>query len=317
MVYTSEKVWTYNILAILPMRYLSDLFAKLPLIRNPYFVFTFQIHSGSTTVEIDTGGIAMTATSNNQFDYNPIMVSKLKDACTPETANASTVTIKYGIDRTKKAYLNFCTYKFTDEGEKRYLDGMGKSTQVSFLDTFTIAKEFPDNSPIRFLCHQGLSKVRSFLLITQANNNGRGTPSSTENSTISVHNSPFVAGQNVRGISYTNMNLMINGKPHYQDGNREFTYEMYQNELISSKSVNGGLTSGISSGLISEEDFLSGIYNFVYINLERKEQSDDDVVKSIQFNATNNGLCKNLLLRAFINYEQTINVNVDTGQLVL
>jgi len=317
MVYTSEKVWTYNILAILPLRYLHDLFAKLPLIRNPYFVFTFQIHSGTTTIDIDATGLKMTATANNQFDYNPIMVSKLKDAVTPETTKETSITIKYNIDKSKKAYLDFCTYKFTEEGEERYLNKMGKSTPVSFLDTYTIAKEFPDNSPIRFLCHQGLSKVRSFLLITQANNNAQATPSSTQNSTISVNNSPFVAGQNLRGISYTNMNLMINGKPHYQDGNREFTYQMYQNELISAKSINGGLTNGLSSGLISEEDFLSGIYNFVYIDLSRKEQSDDDVVKSIQFNATNNGLCKNLLLRAFINFEQTINVNVDTGQLVM
>ena len=317
MVYTNEKVWVYNILAILPLRYLHDVFAKMPLIRNPYFVFTFQIHSGSTIIDIDTTGLTMTATSNNQFDYNPIMISKLKDAVTPVTNAPTTMTIKYNIDKTKKAYLDFTTYKFTEEGEKRYLDSMGSSTPVSFLETYTIAKEFTDNSPIRFLCHQGLSKVRSFLLITQANNNGQANPSETVNSTISINNSPFVSGQNLRGISYTNMNLMVNGKPHYQDGNKEFTYQMYQNEIVSSRSLNGGLTSGLSSGLISEEDFLSGIYNFVYIDLSRKEKADDDVVKSIQFNATNNGKCKNLLLRAFINFEQTFSVNVDTGQLML
>ena len=240
----------------------------------------------------------------------------MKDAVTPLTTAASSITIKYGINKQQKSYLDCCTYKFTHLGEDRYLKAMGASKEVNFLDTFTISKTFDTNAPIRFLVHNGLSKVRSFLLITQANNNGKATPGTTGESTISVNNSPFVAGQNMRGCSYTNMNLLLNGKGIYLE-NIEFTYQMYQNEMISAKSINGGLSNGLSSGLISEEDFLSGIYNFVYVDLSRKEQGDDDIVKSIQFNATNNSLCKNLLLRAYVNYEQSIKINVNTGQLVL
>ena len=62
MAYTNDKLWTYNILAVLPLRYLHDLFLKMPLLRNPYFVFTFQIHSGQTILDIDATGLKMTPT---------------------------------------------------------------------------------------------------------------------------------------------------------------------------------------------------------------------------------------------------------------
>ncbi len=116
------------------------------------------------------------------------------------------------------------------------------------------------------------------------------------------------------GCDWANMNVRIGNIPHYPE-NINYTYDIFQREILSYNSVNGGLTSGVCSGLISQEDFECGVYNYVFVDLSRKNKSEDAIPVTVSFMGTNNSLSASLDLYAYILYENNMIINVDTSQI--
>ena len=146
-----------------------------------------------------------------------------------------------------------------------------------------------------------VANVRGLLLVTRLAStvNTLATPSTAASAGTSTLLSPFTSGENMLGCAWSNMNVRIGNIPHYQN-NINYTYDIFQKELMSSYSVNGGLSPGVNSGLISQNDFESGVFNYVWIDLSKKEKNTDDVPKTIHFTGTNNSMATALDLYAYV-----------------
>ena len=95
---------------------------------------------------------------------------------------------------------------------------------------------------------------------------------------------------------------------------QKYIFEEWVNQLNGCNAVNGGLTDGLTSGLI---DFLgfSTSYPFYYVNVERMLPVEQSVPKSVQILGQNqNALPLNLII--FIEYGVQISIDVLTGARV-
>jgi hypothetical protein len=314
--YTAKSI-TYKIIAILPLALLHDFFHKLPLIRNGLFSFVLHMHTCTSVIPYKHAGNTMDLTSvNSQNGYNPIMVGKASEGITGTGDCNFTVVSKIGFDNQKVCYFNACLYEFTDEFETKYLNNMGNSTLVTYNNVFQNSILLKNASQISWIIHTGMSKCRRLLIIVKNGVNGTADPAVSGNELVSINDSPFTSGDCMYGSSFTNVNVMRGLTPLYPDS-IDYSYDLYQREIKSSQSaLNGGLVDGLSSGLISQNDYESGKFGYLYFDLSRGEASVDDMVKGITFKAKNNTKVKDLQLYAYLEFENQLMVNVDTGMIV-
>ena len=311
----------YYIMAVIPLNLLHDLFEKMPLVRNAYFKLTLQVHASTAVIPYTHTGTTLGLTSvSSQYNYNPVMVSKQTDGWVG-TADA-TVTVTSAIASTGSSasgwgntcYFNAVLYEFNPEWESRYISEVGNKL-VYYHDVYSHSA-LAQTGAINVQVHTGLAKIRGLLVITKLAStvNTLATPSTAQGTGVSIDHSPFTSGENMLGCSYSNLQVKVGGIPHYAE-NINYTYDIFQKELLSYNSVNGGLSPGINSGLISQQDFESGVYNYVFVDLSRKSKAEDDVPKTIHFSGTNNSLATALDLQFFVMYENQLTVNCNTGQI--
>ena len=319
--YESTTSIYYYIMMTVPLACLHDLFAKMPLVRNPYFKITLQMHTATAVIPYTHVGTTLGLTSvSSQYGYNPIMVGKCTEAFVG-TANAA-ITVKSGIGKVdasstawgQTCYMNACLYEFNPEYEAKYINDVGNKL-VIYKDLFSNSA-LNQSGTVNWQIHTGLANVRALLLVTRLAStvNTLASPATAAGAGTSTMLSPFTSGENMLGCSWSNMNVRIGNIPHYQE-NINYTYDIFQKELLSHYSVNGGLTPGVNAGLISQNDFESGVFNYVFIDLSRKEKNTDDVPKTINFNGTNNSNASRLDLYAYVFYDNQMMINVNTSQL--
>ena len=109
--------------------------------------------------------------------------------------------------------------------------------------------------------------------------------------------------------------MLISGSNLYQ-ANIDYGWQEFLTEVRGSKSLNGGLSTGLSSGLIGQSDWENG-YGWVYADLSRKvSQASDDVSRSYQVLFTNNSnvQCDYIII---IGYEREIGISLANGSLVV
>ena len=83
-----------------------------------------------------------------------------------------------------------------------------------------------------------------------------------------------------------------------------------------SNAINGGLSLGMSSGLLNQSDFENG-YGYVYVDLSRKiSQSSDDISRSIQIVGTNSSAVS-VDYYCICGYERELTLSTSTGSLVI
>jgi len=314
----------YHVMLTIPLVNLpcGDLFEKMPLVRNPYFKITVQMHTSTTVLAYTHAGTTLGLTSvSSQYGYNPVMVGKASEGFIG-TAN-SVITIKTGIGKAPNGtaspwgstcYFNACLYEFNPEHESKYISDVGTKL-VKYQDIYSNTA-LAQSGTINWQIHTGIANVRGLLLVTRLAStvNTLATPSTAAGAGTSTLLSPFTSGENMLGCSWSNMNVRIGNIPHYQN-NIDYTYDIYQKEVMSSFSVNGGLSQGINSGLISQSDFESGVFNYVWIDLSRKEKNVDDIPRTINFLGTNNSKATALDLYAYVYHENSFGINCNTSQL--
>jgi hypothetical protein len=97
--------------------------------------------------------------------------------------------------------------------------------------------------------------------------------------------------------------------------NENFGYEQFLNELYGVGSINGGLTDGLSSGLISQTAFYNN-YGYLVANVGRRLPEEDRTPKSVQIMGTS--LCALPIdLFVFCVFEKEIVIDTYTGKRVL
>lgn len=202
-------------------------------------------------------------------------------------------------------------YVMNGFSEQRYL-ALSPTKKIIYEDIFQFS--FPNqntNSPFNILVSQGIPNLKSVLvlaLLPVASNGAAG--GAIKSSSIL---SPFSSTPSSPDpLSIQNFQIQISGRNLFNQ-QQQYDYENFVEQLSASNQLNGGLTTGMGSGLISKADFQS-LYRYYYGNCSRSIDAEQGVAKSVQILGTiASAAAQTVDLMVFCTYERTITVDVRTG----
>lgn len=243
--------------------------------------------------------------------------------CLDSDLNAISNAKGGGGTESKSIYLYIPAYTFNPVFEQAYLSSPVK--QIKYTDVYQY-QVINVNSSAQFnnLLTNGIANVKSVLILPfYSSTGGEGTDSVTGNSKntglkagIPVFQSPFDpagTGPTSPCSWITNFNVQVSGQNAIYNLEK-YNFEQFNNQLYGQNAVNGGLTDGITSGLIDRTRF-DLEYCYYYVNIERMLPVEMSVPKSIQVLGTNLS-SKALDLYCFIEYGVEISIDALTGARV-
>jgi hypothetical protein len=203
-------------------------------------------------------------------------------------------------------------YDLTPQVESMYLSK--QPTKVikyeNFLSFQTL--NIAPNSNFNQILTNSISRGRRLIGVPQiaAAFNSAGTAG-----VIASANSPFSSSPcTTSNGAITNLNILVSGQNLWQQ-NLNFSSENFIHELRKTKAINGGLSLGMSSGLINQLEYEAG-YRFIVADLSRTpSEASDNIAKSIQVIGSNaSGSPLDILW--FLFFEREIEIDIATGSLI-
>ena len=119
----------------------------------------------------------------------------------------------------------------------------------------------------------------------------------------------------VRYVVHPIFNVLVNNIPVYRTAITP-TYENYINEFRGNLSIDGGMQKGMSSGLVSQRMWESGLFKVYVFDLQNHEPSFDNNQNKVDISFTNSGNVT-FDVMAFLTFEKSVHLNTDLGVLVL
>lgn len=329
---------SWAVYAKLRLKDLHDYFDKMPLLKGSTIRFylntnqtllNFTIADTSVaSVDVLTGGsLTLPSAPNVNGGLTcPLMLASndVQQGLSPLVAGTYQLSVsiyKNQFNQTNKSVfqtgLQSCRlyapiYKFTPLKEQQYLS-LAPTKKIKYCDIFQY--QFSDigaNSPFNFLVSNGIANIKSVLvvpLIASSANKCIGTAGSQ--TSISTLLSPLTTtGGTPDPITLTNFNILVSGVNLFLN-NEMYDYEAFCQELAQSNQLNGGMTTGLASGLISQDDFSRGM-RYYYGNCSRILPAEAGVSRSVQIVGTNASQVKCDLM-VFVEFEREITIDITTG----
>jgi hypothetical protein len=234
----------------------------------------------------------------------------------PNTGGLSSTLAQYEGVLAKSVYLYVPAYTFNPVFEQAYLSDPVK--QIKYTDIYAYqVSNVPPSNPFNNLITNGIANIKSVLIIPFYSQNNQAASSDVQFQLPSpVYQSPFDpagCGCTSPMITLGNFNVQISGQNAIYNTQR-YTFEEFNNQLYGQFAVNGGLTDGLTSGLIGFEDFKQ-TYGYYYVNVERMLPVEQSVPKSVQILGTNFST-QTIDLFCFVEYGVEINIDLTTGARV-
>ena len=307
-VQTSTTVHHFYMLLTIPLSELSDFFKNMPLVRRPLIKLNIKFHTADTVLAYTHAGTTLAITSvNSMYGFCPYMVG---NGFLGTADSAITISSEVGGGHPiKKCYLNICTYDMEPAQEEFYFK---KNSAYKVMFSQVMYKKFKSQSgAINIMVNNNQSRLRGLLLQTSAGQNGGALPSTAN--VVSTNNSCFSASLCMPHTHYTNLNVMLSGKKLFQN-NLDYTYQQYT-DMVSALSLYGDVDE-ITSGLITETDYSSGIYGFVYIDFSTLGEEDYYSNHSVEVIGNVNSLI-DVDISSFLIYDKEITINCSDSQAVV
>jgi hypothetical protein len=309
---------------------------------NPLMI-TSTINNGTTNVTAN-GGFCLTpgiltntggaGTTNGQTYVNNYRCNvAVGSRCLDSTLQSLTGIIDGPLS--KSVYLYIPAYDFNPVFESAYLSSPVKTIRYTDIYQYQVLRVEAE-AQFNNLLSNGIRNIKSILILpfysTSASTNAPiavtygpaalGSAPVTINpntgfiSGIPVFQSPFdTAGTGTSSPMtwITNFNVQVSGQNAIYN-TQKYNFEQFNNQLYGQNSVNGGLTDGLTSGLVDRAAF-DLTYCYYYVNIERMRPVEMSVPKSIQIIGQNQSVHA-LDLYCFIEYGNQIDIDVITGARV-
>jgi hypothetical protein len=226
----------------------------------------------------------------------------------------------------KSIYLYIPAYTFNPVFEQAYLSSPVK--QIKYTDVYQYqVLNVASQSNFNNLLTNGIANVKSVLILPIYSTNGATLPAVTTDGVACSTNTGFVDGSPVfqspfdpAGTGPTsplclinNFNIQVSGQNAIYNVQR-YNFEQFNNQLYGQNAVNGGLTDGLTSGLIDRQRF-DMEYSYYYVNVERMLPVEMSVPKSIQLLGQNQS-SRVLDLYCFVEYGLSISIDALSGARV-
>ena len=220
----------------------------------------------------------------------------------------------------QSVYLYIPAYTFNPTFESAYLSSPIKQIKYTDIYQYQVLGIAQNGGMINNLLTNGIGNVKSVLVLPFYS-------ASTGNIINGVSNSGFIAGTPVWQSPFdpagsgptspmswlSNFNIQVSGQNAIYNVEK-YNFEQFNNQLYGQNAVNGGLTDGITSGLVSRQDF-DMEYCYYYVNIERMLPVEMSVPKSIQLIGQNLS-SKAMDYYCFVEYGCEIAIDILTGARV-
>jgi hypothetical protein len=276
--------------------------------------FAYGMIAGPTNL-VNPAYYQCVPTVSGTYFYNLSVGSNVIGTVTATNYNTSGVKLGSG-KLSKSIYLYVPAYTFNPVFEEAYLSNPVK--QIKYTDIYQYqVQNITGNGQGQFnnLITNGIANIKSVLIIPfySQKNTVNGAPFDLGSP---EYQSPFDTagcGTTAPMVTLGNFNVQISGQNAIYNTQR-YSFEEFNNQLYGQYSVNGGLTDGLTSGLISYQDFLQS-YCYYYVNVERMLPVEQSVPKSVQILGTNYST-QSIDMWVFIEYGVEINIDLTTGARV-
>lgn len=274
--------------------------------------------------------------AGNAVWARPYRLSLCVGSTVLDTATNSIVqsNVINGNNPCKSIYLYIPAYTFNPAFEQAYISSPVKAikyTDIYQYQVLGVQNQFNN------LLTNGISSIKSVLIIPYYSTQNDLALTSGQSATTVLKGLPagVVLGKNTGFVSgvpvfqspfdtagcgttsplchFTNFNVQISGQNAIYNLQLR-SFEQFNNQLYGQNAVNGGLTDGITSSLISRQGFDMN-YCYYYVNVERMLPVEQAVPKSVQILGTSLS-SKKLDLFCFIEYGTEVQIDVLTGARV-
>jgi len=331
---------SWQVYAKLRLKDLADFFEKMPLLKGS--TIRFYLNTNQTIVNFTTTpsqiiqatGIldlagALTINSVNTIGglTNPLMVTSVRAPCGGSALNPDTYNLSISIFKNnfssqgtlaKQTTLPSCRlyapiYYMNPLAESKYLS-LAPTKRIMYKDIFQYQFNNQSTGNFNFLVSNGISNICSVLVCAFISKNNPFTAqdgSAVAQQPFDSYQSPTCPAPSMPDpIILSDFNILISGVNLFLNNN-QYDFESFLEQLNQSNQINGGLTTGLASGLISEADFSSG-YRYYYGDASRILPSEQGVSRSVQI-VGNNVSSVNINLMVFVEFMREITIDISTG----
>jgi len=314
--------------ATIYLKHIHSFFQQCPLLKGVFMKMTMNLNNTSGTVgkaATAAGALTLGSLSVPVGGVCPLMISSSAalSGMTSSGTAAATLTFDLAVGNktlTQSGITGVTTgdnnsinlyvpaYTFNPTFERAYLSSPVKS--IKYTDVYQYQTTATSNTPFNTLITNGIAGIKSVLILPFHQATTVGTP------TLSPWQSPFDpagAGPTSPLCLMTNFNVVVSGQNMLYNTQR-YSYEQFNNQLLGVNAVNGGLTDGLTSGLINSLGFEME-YCYYYVDVSRMLPVEETVPKSVQIIGTSQSSLP-LDLLVFIEYGCSVDIDILTGARV-
>lgn len=254
---------------------------------NPLMVCSNQWGQGSSALPIDNYNLSVSIYRNTFADQIPYDL---------------------GQSGLTACRLYAPVYTMNPLSESKYLS-LAPTRKVLYRDVFQYQyNNVGPTESFNFLVSNGINNIKSVLVIPFVSTKNTRTGGTLKFS--SLLNPCTSAPATPDPIMLTNFNILVSGVNLFLN-NENYDFEAFRQQLISSNQLNGSLTTGLASGLISE-DMFSRLYRYYYGDCSRVLPSEQGVSRSVQIIGQNSSQLI-IDLMVFVEFQRELTIDVSTG----
>jgi hypothetical protein len=325
---TIKGVYQIVINATIYLKHIHSFFQQCPLLKGVFMKMTMNLNNtsgGYTKSAAAAGTLTLDTMTIPVGGICPLMISSTAANSGGNTTSGAVsgvvafdlsvgnkclsltrADIQQGTNNSINLYVP--AYTFNPTFERAYLSSPVKS--IKYTDVYQYQTTAESNTPFNTLITNGIAGIKSVLILPFH------TAAAVGSQTISPWQSPFDpagAGPTSPLCLLTNFNVVVSGQNMLYNTQR-YSFEQFNNQLYGVNAVNGGLTDGLTSGLINSLGFEME-YCYYYVDVSRMLPVEETVPKSVQIIGTSQSAIK-LDLIVFIEYGCSVDIDILTGARV-
>jgi len=335
----ASGVMQINAMATVYLKHIHSFFNMVPLLKGSFMKMTMNLNNSTTSVVLSAAGVVNSYNANTFVGgVNPLHIPSgttgsvnswlaggavrtiyynlsVGAVCTDASVTALAVTnlLQQG-QLSKSIYLYVPAYTFNPTFEQAYLSVSPKIIKYTDIYQYQVLGIGAGAQSGQFnnLITNGIANIKSVLIIPFY----ASTTDVVGPANYAEYLSPFDpagCGSTAPMVTLGNFNIQISGQNAIYNMQR-YGFEEFNNQLYGQFAVNGGLTDGLTSGLIDFDAFQKS-QCYYYVNVERMLPVEQSVPKSVQILGTNFST-KPLNLWVFIEYGVQVSIDVLTGARV-
>lgn len=320
----TNRAITYSIMATVYLKHLHSFFQNVPLLKGVFMKLTLNLNQSSFTTTATTNNLGLPSVNSPLGGVSPLMIASARasnGSATLLAAQTLTASIQVGTDILNSTNAALCArgvftnsislyvpaYVFNPVFEQAYISQPVKRIVYTDIYQYQISN-IAAGQIFNQLITNGIAGLKSVLALPFY--------TTTANSGINPLLSPYApdgAGPTSPLCLLNNFNVVVSGQNMLYN-TQKYAFSAFLDNLLGANSVNGGLTDGVTSGLISQLDFETE-YCYHYVNCGRMLPIEESVPKSVSIQGQNQS-AKAIDIIVFCEYGVEIRIDCISGNRV-